>query len=81
MITIATIIGLAINFMGIDPMKALVFTAVFNGVAAVPLIFIVARIAKNKKIMGEHKSGLLSDILVWGAFIIMGLAAMQCFLL
>ena len=41
-ITIATIIGLMINFIGIDPIKALVFTAVFNGVAAVPLIFLIA---------------------------------------
>ena len=51
-ITIATLIGLMINFIGIDPIKALVFTAVFNGVAAVPLIFLIARIARNPKVMG-----------------------------
>lgn len=78
-ITIATIIGLAINFLGIDPIKALVFTAVFNGVAAVPLIFVIAKIAANKKIMGEHKSGILSQILVWGTFAIMGAAAIAMF--
>jgi len=78
-ITIATVIGLMINFIGIDPIKALVYTAVFNGVAAVPLIFIIGKIARNEKIMGEHKSGNLSNILVWGTFIIMGAAAIAMF--
>jgi len=67
-ITIATIVGLMINFIGINPIKALVFTAVFNGVAAVPLIFIIARMASSKKIMGEYKSGWLSNIFVWAMF-------------
>jgi NRAMP (natural resistance-associated macrophage protein)-like metal ion transporter len=79
MITIATLIGLIINFVGIDPIKALVFTAVFNGVVAVPLIFLIARIAQNEKIMGEHKSGALSNIFVWGTFILMGAAAIAMF--
>ena len=78
-ITIATIIGLIINFVGIDPIKALVYTAVFNGVAAVPLIFIIGKIAKNEKIMGEYKSGNLSNILVWSTFAIMGAAAIAMF--
>ncbi len=78
-ITIATVIGLMINFVGINPIKALVFTAVFNGVAAVPLIFLIAKMAKNEKIMGQHKSGPLSNIFVWGTFLIMGIAAVAMF--
>jgi Mn2+/Fe2+ NRAMP family transporter len=78
-ITIATLIGLGINFVGIDPMKALVFTAVFNGVAAVPLIFLIARIAQNEKIMGENKSGALSKTLVWITFLLMACAAIAMF--
>ena len=78
-ITIATIIGLMINFIGIDPIKALIYAAVFNGVAAVPLIFIIAKIARSGKIMGEHKSGNLSNIFVWGTFFIMGLAVLAMF--
>jgi NRAMP (natural resistance-associated macrophage protein)-like metal ion transporter len=74
-ITIATIIGLVINFIGIDPIKALVYAAVFNGVAAIPLILIIGKIARNEKIMGEHKSGIFSNTLVWGTFILMGVAA------
>jgi len=78
-ITIATLIGLMINFIGIDPIKALVFTAVFNGVAAVPLIFLIARIARNKKIMGEYRSGWLSNTVVWITFIVMLASAVAMF--
>lgn len=75
-ITIATLIGLLINFVGIDPMKALVFTAVFNGIAAVPLIFLIAKIASNDKIMGEYKSGAISKSLVWLTFVAMLFSAL-----
>lgn len=74
-ITVATLIGLLINFVGIDPMKALVFTAVFNGIAAVPLIFLIAKISSNSNIMGAYKSGPISKALVWTTFIAMGLSA------
>jgi NRAMP (natural resistance-associated macrophage protein)-like metal ion transporter len=79
-ITIATLIGLMINFIGINPMQALVVTAVINGVIAVPLIFLIARIARNKEIMGEYRSGPLSNILVWAAFVFMGAAAVAMFI-
>lgn len=78
-ITIATFVGLVINFIGIDPMKALVYAAVINGVIAVPLIFIIARVAKNEKIMGRYKSGLLSNIFVWLTFIGMAAAVLAMF--
>lgn len=78
-ITIATIIGLMINFVGIDPVKALIYAAVLNGVAAVPLLFLIGKIAMSEKIMGEYKSGKLSNTLVWASFIGMGAAAIAMF--
>jgi NRAMP (natural resistance-associated macrophage protein)-like metal ion transporter len=78
-ITIATLIGLLINFIGIDPIQALVITAVINGVVAVPLIFIIGNIAGSKKIMGNYKSGPLSNIFVWITFFAMGAAAIAMF--
>ena len=78
-ITIATLIGLGINFIGINPIKALVFTAVFNGVAAVPLIYLIARISSNGKIMGEYQSGWLSKILIWTTFLVMFASAIAMF--
>lgn len=79
-IIIATIIGLLINLIGINPMKALVYTAVINGVVAVPLIFLIGRIAQNEKIMGEYKSGRLSKSIVSLTFIAMGAAAIAMFI-
>ncbi len=78
-IAIATLIGLLINFMGIDPVKALVYSAVFNGVAAVPLLFLIAKIASNANIMGEYKSGKLSIIVVWITFFAMAAAVIGLF--
>lgn len=78
-IIIASVIGLMINFIGIDPVKALIYAAVLNGVAAVPLLFLIARIACNKKIMGEYRSGILSSSLLWFTFAAMGAAAVAMF--
>lgn len=75
-IILATLAGLAINFLGIDPIKALVFTAVFNGIAAVPLLFMIAKVGNNRNIMGDYKNGLLSNIVVRLAFGIMAAAVL-----
>ena len=69
-----------INFIGFNPIKALVYTAVINGVVAVPLIFIIALIAGNGKIMGQYKSGVVSKVLVWMTFFGMAAAAIGMFL-
>jgi Mn2+/Fe2+ NRAMP family transporter len=59
-IAASMLIGLCLNFIGISPIKALVFAAVFNGVAAVPLIWFIDRIAADRATMGEARSGWLS---------------------
>jgi NRAMP (natural resistance-associated macrophage protein)-like metal ion transporter len=78
-IIIATLIGLAINFLGIDPIKALVFTAVFNGIAAVPLLFMIARVGNNKKIMGEYRNSKVSNFGIRTAFVVMLVAVCVLF--
>ncbi len=78
-IIVATLIGLAMNFVGINPIRALVFTAVFNGVAAVPLIYIIAGINSSKKILGKNRGGILSRSLVWLTFAMMTIAAIAMF--
>lgn len=68
-ITLSTLVGLMINFIGIDPVRALVFSAVINGFVAVPLIFLIIKISSSKKIMGKYKSGWLSKLLLWTTFL------------
>lgn len=70
-IALATLAGLGINFIGIDPIQALVFTAVFNAVAAVPLLWMILRIGNNEKIMGVYKNSHWSNIGIITAFILM----------
>jgi NRAMP (natural resistance-associated macrophage protein)-like metal ion transporter len=74
-IIIGTLVGLLLNFIGVDPIKALVLTAVFNGIAAVPLIYLIARISSRQDLMGEYKSGRWSRAGLWTAFVVMGVFA------
>jgi len=74
-IIVSTLIGLALNFVGVDPIKALIFTAVFNGVAAVPLLYLVARINGDAAILGDRRGGVLSRMLVWTTFGVMALSS------
>ena len=75
----ATAIGLLLNFIGVNPVKALVYAAVLNGVAAVPLIFLILKISADQKIMGEFKSMWLSKTILWITFIAMGATAVAMF--
>ena len=73
-IIVSTVAGLAMNFMGVNPIKALVFTAVFNGIAAVPLLYLIARINGSEAILGSQKGGIWSRSIVWITFGVMALA-------
>src|SRR5665213_1138752 len=75
----ATVIGLFLNFIGIDPVKALVYAAVLNGVAAVPLLFLIIKISSNEEVMGEFKSGWISKTILWVTFAAMAAAAVAMF--
>jgi NRAMP (natural resistance-associated macrophage protein)-like metal ion transporter len=67
-IAASMLIGLGLNFIGVNPIKALVFAAAFNGVAAVPLIWFIDRIAANRVTMGAARSGWLSRVVLMFTF-------------
>ncbi|HEX5274913.1 MAG TPA: divalent metal cation transporter [Candidatus Rubrimentiphilum sp.] len=75
------LIGVAMCFARVDPIRALYYAAVLNGVVAVPLIFLIIRIASNSGVMGKWQSSLLSKAWAWLAFILMGGAAVAMFVL
>ena len=60
-ITISTLVGLLINFAGINPIKALYWTAVLNGIVTPPLVAVIMLIANNKKVMGRWANGRISN--------------------
>jgi NRAMP (natural resistance-associated macrophage protein)-like metal ion transporter len=76
----ATIIGLCINFINIDPIKALVYAAVINAVIAVPILIAIMKIANDKKIMQSKANGRISNVIGWITILIMGVSVMIMFL-
>lgn len=74
-ITVATIIGLMINFTPIPPFKILYYAAALNGVLAPPLMILMMLIANNKKIMGTHTNSLFSNIFGWFITVVMAIVA------
>lgn len=62
-ILIAMCIGLLMPLVGINPIKALLFTTFLYGITAPVLIGIILHISNNKKIMGAHTNGNVSNIL------------------
>ena len=72
---IATLAGLMIQLAGINPVKALLFTAVLYGITAPVLIGIILHICNNKKIMDEYTNKPFSNILGIAALLLMGISA------
>jgi NRAMP (natural resistance-associated macrophage protein)-like metal ion transporter len=62
-ITLATVIGLAVNFLNVPPFKMLYYTAILNGLIAPPLLVMILLVANNKKIMGTHVNRPLSNVM------------------
>lgn len=64
----AMLLGSALNLFRVDPIKALIFSSVVNGICSVPLLYLLAKIGRNSAIMGAYRSGWLSNLIVWIAF-------------
>lgn len=74
-ITISLLLGLLINYLGISPIKALLYTAILYGLTSPVLIAIILHISNNKKIMKENTNSRLSNFLGFLTLAIMTAAA------
>jgi NRAMP (natural resistance-associated macrophage protein)-like metal ion transporter len=72
---VSLLIGLSLDFMGLSPIKALLYTAILYGITAPVLIGVILHISNNAKIMGEHTNSTLSNILGYIALVLMTFAA------
>ena len=79
MLAVATLIGVAMNFMRLDPIRALFITAVINGVVAPPLLALIVLLGADRRVMKSSVSGRLSLSLTWAATGLMSLAAIAMF--
>jgi Mn2+/Fe2+ NRAMP family transporter len=64
-IAIITLVATAMNFIGINPMKALVFAGIVQGFSTPPLMLLIMLMTNNRKIMGEHVNSTRLNILGW----------------
>ena len=77
LIVVALVLRVVMNVLKIDPIQALVVTAIINGVVAPPILVLIALLARDRRVMDVHRSGLLSSSLVWIATAVMGAAALM----
>jgi NRAMP (natural resistance-associated macrophage protein)-like metal ion transporter len=78
-IAVATLGGVALNFIGLDPIKALYWSAVVNGVLAAPVMAVMMLIAMNRKIMGKLTLPRPMFVGGWLATFVMALATVGFF--
>jgi Mn2+/Fe2+ NRAMP family transporter len=71
----ATLIGVLLNFTKVDPIRALVWAAMINGITAAPVMCFMMLMASNRKVMGKLTLPLYLQILGWTGTAIMALAA------
>jgi Mn2+/Fe2+ NRAMP family transporter len=79
-IAVSVLAGLAIQYSPISPMKALFWSAVINGVVAVPLMIVIIVMVSKKSVMGTFTAGRLTTALGWIATAVMGAAAIRMFI-
>ena len=76
-IIISMAAGWAMNFLGIDPIKALIYAAIANGLVAPIILLLIVRIASDKKIMGRWVNGKISSSIGWITTLTMAVAGIM----
>jgi Mn2+/Fe2+ NRAMP family transporter len=79
-IAAATMVGVGLGFTRLDPIKALFYAAVINGVISPPIMVVMMRMASNTKIMGEFVVTRRLRILGWVATTVMAVAVAAMFI-
>jgi NRAMP (natural resistance-associated macrophage protein)-like metal ion transporter len=75
-IAVSTVIAELMNFVGINMIKALVWTAVIWGFVAVPLLFAIGRLNSDPNVLGPRRGTRASRVWVWITFCVMSLSAL-----
>lgn len=73
-IIVAMVLGIVLNFIGLDPIKALIYSAVLNGIISPFMIFFIVRLSSDSSIMGDFKNKKISNIFGWLTFVLISLA-------
>ena len=79
-IAVSVLSALLIQYSPLSPMKALFWSAVINGIVAVPLMIVIILLVSRKSVMGAYTAGWAIKLLGWIATVVMGGAAIPMFL-
>jgi len=74
-LALSILLGSMINFLGINPIRALYYTAIINGLVSVPLIAMIIKIADNKKVVGNYQTNKINRFIAWLTFFFVGFAS------
>jgi len=80
-IAVAIVLGIAVDFSPLDPIKALIWSAVLNGVIVVPIMAAMMIVASRRKIMGDFVASRWQVGLGWAATAVMAAAAAAMFIM
>jgi NRAMP (natural resistance-associated macrophage protein)-like metal ion transporter len=73
-IIISMLVGLGLNFVGLDPIKALIYSAVANGLVAPFVLFFIVRLSSSKKLMGHWRNRPFTTFIGWATTLVMAAA-------
>lgn len=79
-LTLSTLVGLALNFTSVNPIDALVLSSTLNGVVAPIILTVIMLAANNQHVMAGHRNGVLSNVFGWLTTAVMWAAAIALFL-
>ena len=74
----AVVLGIILNFVGLDPIKTLIYSAVLNGLISPVILFLIVHLSGNEKVMGIYKNKKVGNIFGWftvGLMSVVGIAA------
>ena len=74
-IILSIIIGVILNFIGIHPIKALIYSAITNGIISPIVLIFIVHISSSQKIMGHYKNSKIKQIIGWATIILMSITA------
>ncbi|MCM2339002.1 MAG: Nramp family divalent metal transporter [Burkholderiales bacterium] len=76
-IIVAMTLGIILNFVGLDPIKTLIYSAVFNGIISPIVLFFIVKISSSEEIMGDFKNKKITNYIGWFTVLILSLVSVS----
>lgn len=74
-IIIAMVLGIILNFVGLDPIKTLIYSAVFNGIISPVILYFIVKISASEEIMGNFKNKKFTNFIGWLTVVLLSIVS------